>query len=131
MNMLLEDVKESADEQDPDAEDPTELATRAGSTESPGGNAADEMVEAAISEPLGCDNAFMTLRFETYEKNPELVLMEVAAEFRSFTERNVFTRDDIDTLGENIRDTYRFLERRCPKFLAQFDRPLDDAGGGA
>ena len=120
---------ESADESHPDAAGGMELALPARSDESPGDDAADQMIEAAMEEPLACDNAYMTLRFETYEKDPGLVLMEAAAEFRAFTDRNVFARDNIDTLAANIRETYRFLETRCPKFLAQFDHPLDDAGG--
>jgi hypothetical protein len=55
--------------------------------------------------------------------------MEAAAEFRAFNSRGVFSVNDIEQLGVNIKGTYRFLSERCTKFLEQWDVPRKPNGG--
>ena len=99
-----------------DAEDSNGGGPLAGTDEEEGG----AIEPASINES---DNAHMNLRFETYGKDVSLVWMEAAAEFRAFNQHGVFTLNDIGRIGDNIRDTYRFLSERCTKFLEQWDVP--------
>ncbi len=78
---------------------------------------------AAASEPgegaSVCDDAFVTLRYETYSKDTKQVWMEVSAEY-VHPLRNT---DSIESVAANIRDTYKFLTERAKSFLEQFDVP--------
>jgi hypothetical protein len=121
MSMLMDDFEEEDEEaESSDRETPDTAPSE------------DDTSEANAIEPSKLnesDDAYMTLRFETYSKDISYVWMEASAEFRAFNRRGVFTSADIDRLGDNIGDTYRFLSERCIKFLDQWDVPRGADGG--
>ena len=128
MHMLMEDIGLGGDDEfDGDNEDGGDDDEVEGesSQASHGDQRETEDVQSASNLS---DDAFMTLRFETYSKDITQVWIEAAAEFRAFTEKGVFTSRDIERMGENIKDTYRFITERCVKFLEQFDQPHDEHG---
>jgi hypothetical protein len=64
---------------------------------------------------------FVSVRFETYAKEPSLIWMEVRASYV-----NPATLSDIDTICANMEITYGFLTNQCVRFLEQFDIKIDD-----
>ena len=70
---------------------------------------------------------FITLRFETYDKDLKQVWMEVAAMY-PFPEP-VSLPEHLDAITRNVTDTYHFLAEKGKKFLDQFDvQGIDDGG---
>lgn len=63
------------------------------------------------------DEAFVTLRFETWEDDVSSIWMEAAAMFLA-TEG---PHQDLRQIGENIRQVYKFLTRKGKCFLDNFD----------
>jgi hypothetical protein len=66
---------------------------------------------------------FLTVRFETYSKDPKQVWIEVAASYPG-----VFHVGDLEEITANVRETYNFLVENCKGFLDQFDKPKDKEG---
>jgi hypothetical protein len=66
---------------------------------------------------------FMNLRIETYSADQKLVWMEAASGFQEF-----FTAPKIKDIGDNIRETYRFLTEQTIRFLAQYDKQVKKDG---
>jgi hypothetical protein len=65
-----------------------------------------------------CDG-FITVRFETYEKDLSQVWMEATASYLQ-TEQPL-RHTELDRITSNILSTYTFLTDKCKRFLDQFD----------
>jgi len=65
--------------------------------------------------------SYVTLRFETYDKDVTQVWMEAAAVYPL-----LIPVGDLDKVEYNIRETYRFLTMKAKKFLDQYDQPHDE-----
>lgn len=136
MDMLLEDIREELEDEEIEAEHEEREDDEPEFDES--GDEGEASHDLIIEGPSGSypirhmrsDDAMMTLRFETYSNDLSQVWIEAAGEFRAFTDKNVFRYDDIELMGNNIKDTYRFIAERCTKFLEQFDRPQPSDGDG-
>jgi len=80
------------------------------------------VADGRIEEKSG----FVTLRFESYAKDPCKVWMEVAASYLQSEEP--LTIADIPRIVRNIKDSYVFLTENGKRFLDQFDtKPEGDA----
>jgi hypothetical protein len=90
---------------------------------------AGEHAEAAeshedIESHIECEG-FVSLRFETYEKDISQVWMEVVA---AYPQETPLTVNNTHPITENIRKTYAFLTERSKRFLDQFDVARDNNG---
>lgn len=87
--------------------------------------------EAGILEEsesrIECEG-YVSLRFETYEKDISQVWMEVAAAYPQDTPLTVANTQPIT---ENIRKTYTFLTEKSKRFLDQFDTADENNGGNS
>jgi hypothetical protein len=130
MDMILNDLGTRRTSQDEAATD-DQLETgeiQQQNEREPEETSVDQIVnEIMAAEHNESDNARMTLRFETYNADLSFIWIEAAAEFHART-GIVFDGNDIDLMGQNVRDTYRFISERCTKFLEQFDKPPRDNG---
>jgi hypothetical protein len=71
-------------------------------------------------------SGLITLRFESYAKDPRKVWMEVAASYLQSEEP--LTIAEIPRIVRNIKDSYLFLTENGKRFLDQFDtKPEGDA----
>lgn len=73
------------------------------------------LADGRIEEKAG----FITLRFESYARDPHKVWMEVAANYPQSDER--LTVAHIPPIVGNIRESYKFLTTNGKRFLDQFD----------
>jgi hypothetical protein len=81
---------------------------------------AEKEAEGTVKE---VHKGFLTVRFETYSKDPKQVWIEVAASYPG-----VFHVGDLEEITANVRETYNFLVENCKGFLDQFDKPKDKEG---
>jgi hypothetical protein len=77
--------------------------------------------QATESPPVIHKN-FITLRFESYGRNPHQVVIDVDAHYPEPIEPH-----ELEKIAQNIRETYNFVNDNAVKFLNQFDTK-DDAG---
>ncbi len=76
-------------------------------------NPADALVSNGLAE-----EAFVTIRFETYSKDVRQVWMEIAS---LYPPRNGLNQD-LNLIGNNIKQThYLFLTEKGKRFLDKFD----------
>lgn len=80
----------------------------------------EESEGSLVDTPAGVQSAegFVTVRFESYSRDPSQVWMEVGAMDRLAP---VVATQDIDRLGKSIVRVYKFLTENCKRFLDQFD----------
>ena len=80
----------------------------------------DESDEEGPERPVEMPG-HITLRLETYARDPSQVWMEAKA-FYPQAVRPIFLTD-LDRIAANIRHTYNFLTSNCKRFLDQYDFP--------
>jgi hypothetical protein len=66
-------------------------------------------------------DGFVSLRFETYSENPELVWLEAAATHFVKTMTEIDDEDDLGRIGTTTKQVYEFLAKNSLGFLNQFD----------
>jgi len=84
------------------------------------GDLTDELLKRAVAEGrVEEKSGFVTLRFESYVRDPHKVWMEVAASYPQSDEP--LTIADTERIVRNIRESYQFLTGNGKRFLDQFD----------
>jgi hypothetical protein len=73
------------------------------------------------------EQGFVTVRFETYDKNAKQIWMEIESRFPC--DPPIGTEDGLQKIEGNILTTFDFLSEKCRKFLDQFDISDTDEGG--
>ncbi len=88
----------------------------------------EEVVQRAVAEGRVEDKpGFITLRFESYARDPQQVWMEVAAGYLADGEPWAVT--DTSAIIGNINDSYKFLTVNGKRFLDQFDTKHEGTEG--